>query len=234
MRSNWWIWGAVLLVVLAACGGDGDKDKNTEPTVSSGTSTTPGFTPGGGIGLNVGAPGSSSGLPGCSDPSDTECPAPLDLDLDAQVSNGGIQLSYPSRYFVAQTSDENTDGVPIELVPSERFNWSSQAVFQAYFTSSIDQALSELQDPITGEWSGTVLSGTIGVVKDQSQDPPVNTTVGAFPLEDGRVFVLRLQTTGKYGWDLFSEVYAAIANSIQFVEPVLGETASPPEATAEP
>ncbi len=229
MRRSWWIWGAVLLLALAACGGDDDKnkDKSTEPTVSS---TTPGFNAGGGVGLNVGVPGSSSGLPGCSDPSDTACPAPLDLDLDAQVADSGIQLSYPSRYFVAQTSGENTDGVPVELVPSERFNWSSQAVFQAYFADFVDQALSELQDPITGEWSGTVLSGTVGVVKDQSQDPPVNTTVGAFPLEDGRVFVLRLQTTGKYGWDLFSEVYAAIANSVQFVSPAAEATAS---ATAE-
>lgn len=220
MYQRFWVVGAVLLLVLSACGGgDDDKKKNSaqqpagQPTASAGT-----FDPGGGIGLQVDEPGSSSGLPGCSDPNDTECPAPLDLDLDAQVSGGGIQLSYPSRYFVAHTGAENTEGVLVELVPSDHFNWSSQAVFQVYFADSVEQALSELQDPTLGQWSGSTWSGTIGVVKDQSQEIPANTTIGAFPLENGRVVVLRLQTTGKYGWDLFSQVYTSIVDSFQIVE----------------
>ena len=56
--------------------------------------------------------------------------------------------------------------------------------------------------------------GTIGVVKDDTQDPPVNTTIGAFGTKDGRAIVLKLITTGQYGWDLYSQLYQDMLNTL--------------------
>ncbi len=40
-------------------------------------------------------------LPGCSDASAADCPAPVSLPLDAETSADGITISYLSRYFEA-------------------------------------------------------------------------------------------------------------------------------------
>ena len=52
------------------------------------------------------------------------------------------------------------------------------------------------------------------MVKDPTQDPPVNTTIGAFALPDGRAIVLKAITTGKYGWDLYTRLYEDMLNSL--------------------
>jgi len=208
----------MLALVWAACGGDESEDPENESAPSQAATETA-FDPGAAPDLAINPAG--SGLPGCSDPSDRECPAPLDLDLDAEVSDSGVTIRYPSRYFVARTGSENPDGVPIEIAPGDNYNFEDQANFQVYFAESMENALSVLEgEPETTEWSTDRLTGgTIAVVKDREQTPPINTTVGAFPLDDGRVVVLKLVTTGKYGWDLFSATYDRMLDTLT-VEPV--------------
>jgi hypothetical protein len=218
MRKSSWIGMALLMVLmLAACGNDDDNDnqagdRTAEPTVALTpfSETTPGsFDAGPDLEVTIGG-----GLPGCNDPNDTECPAPLDLDLDGELSAEGITIHYPTRYFTVTTPNDNTAGVPIEIAPNEDYPFEQEAVFQVFFTETVEQALSELTDPLTAEWDTGTLTGTIGVVKDQEQDPPINTIVGAFPVENNRVVVLRLVVDGKYGWDLFSRTYARMLESL--------------------
>lgn len=216
MKKNWLLIVLVLALGLAACGDDdSDNGDPVTPTVAatevSGGAFNPGAAPD--LSLNLGG----SGLPGCNDPDDTACPSPLEFPLDADVSNGGISIQYSSRYFDAQT-EGTTDGVPIEISPSGNYKFEEQATFLVYFAPSVEDALASLQEPETGTWENATLSGTVGVVKDDTQDPPVNTTIGAFTVPDGRVVVLKLVTTGKYGWDLLSLTYENMLNTLT-VEP---------------
>jgi hypothetical protein len=196
----------IAILTLAACNGD-DKDKKdaSEPTEN----------------------GTLAELPGCEDVNSEECPAPLQMNLDGTIAEGGITISYPARYFNAAS---NVNGVPIEITPSENNRYEDRAMFQVYFADSVDQALAELVDPTSKPWTADNLSstpGVIGVTKDQSQTPPVNTTIGAFPLPDNRVLVFRVVTTGEYGWPLYSEMYRAMLESI-----TLGDAPAATEAPA--
>jgi hypothetical protein len=212
-----WILGPFILavaVVLAACGSSNKKDSTptaaATPTVESAAT---GLDLNAGPGLNTGG-NSSSGtqLPGCSDLNDTECPAPLVLDLDGEASAGGVTIKYPTRYFTAAAND--SEDILIEITPSDNNKFSEKATFQVYYAGSVDAALAGLTDPITAAWTAGTLSGTVGVVKDQTQDPPVNTTIGAFALSDGRAVVFKAITTGKYGWDLYSRLYQDMLNTL--------------------
>ena len=217
MRRLTWMWllvGVMILAVgLAACGGK-SKDSSSTPE-PSGTPPTPGtFNPGDvGPTLSVNL-GGGSGLPGCNDPTDTECPSPVIMTLDQTATAGGVSLSYPSRYFEATTSSGAVGTVLIEITPSENNQYENKATFQVYFAPSIDEALAELKNPETGSWSNNTLNGTVGVVKDSTQNPQLNTAIGAFSLSDGRVIVLKTVTTGKYGWNLWSRVYEDMLNSL--------------------
>lgn len=216
MRRLTWVWllvGVLILALgLAACGGKSKDSSTPEP---SGTPPTPGtFNPGNvGPTLSVNL-GGGSGLPGCNDPNDTECPSPVIMMLDQTASAGGVSLRYPSRYFKASTSSGPVGTVLIEITPSENNQYENTATFQVYFAPSIDEALAELNNPETGSWSNSTLNGTVGVVKDSTQGPQVNTTIGAFSLSDGRVIVLKAVTTGKYGWNLWARVYEDMLNSL--------------------
>jgi hypothetical protein len=196
-----WMWIGLVILAAAACS---QKDQK-QPA------STPQDTPNLVIpSLPIQSPG--GGLPGCSDPNDTECPAALSFDLDGEASSGGVTIRYPARYFDATTGG---DPVLIAIQPSEKYAFPEQASFQVYFADSIDQALAELQDPLMADWTAaTGLSGKVGVVKDRAQDPPVNTVIGAFSLPDGRVIVLKLVATGKYGWDLFSQIYSQMLDTL--------------------
>ena len=96
----------------------------------------------------------------------------------------------------------------------ENNKFEERAVFEAYFAESVEAALSGLSEPEIADWTAAGLSGKIGVSRDQTQDPPVNTTIGAFALADGRAVVLKLTSTGKYGWDLWSQVYANMLETL--------------------
>lgn len=202
-------WGllTVLLIamlVLVACGSD-DKDDNKNEAVSTEASTN---ALDAGLDLNF----ASAALPGCEDVNAEECPAPLQLPMDGTISDSGITVQYPARYFNATTSSEG-----IQISPSENNRYEATAVFQLYFSDSVEQALSELNEPETKDWTASNLSdipGTIGVSTDESQDPPVSTAISAFPLPDNRVLVFRAQTAGEYSWPLYSELYRAMLNSI--------------------
>jgi hypothetical protein len=202
-------WGLLLLIaMLAACGSD-DKDKNKNEAVSTESSTNA-LDANTGLDLNF----ASAALPGCEDINSDECPAPLQLPMDGTISDSGITVQYPARYFDTTVSSE---GKPIQISPSENNRYEDTAVFQLYFSDSVEQALSELTDPETKEWTASNISdvpGTIGVSTDESQEPPVSTVIGAFPLPDNRVLVFRAQTTGEYSWPLYSELYRAMLNSI--------------------
>jgi hypothetical protein len=216
MRRLTWVWllvgVTVLSLGLAACGGKSNSSSTPEP--SSTPQTSGAFNPGNvGPDLSVNL-GGGSGLPGCNDPNDTECPSPVIMTLDQTASVGGVSLRYPSRYFNAATNDGPVGTILIEITPSDNNKYENKATFQVYFAKSIDEALAELKNPETGTWSNSTLSGTVGVVKDSTQNPQVNTTIGAFSLSDGRVIVLKAVTTGKYGWSLWSRVYEDMLNSL--------------------
>lgn len=217
MRSVKWFLIVLLLLALglAACGDDGgDNDSNgTDPTPESTEAASPALATGPDLAIGVGNDNgpTENSLPGCSDSDAEECPNPVVMDLDATVSSGGVSVSYPERYFNATT---NEDGVLIEITPSENNKFDEEAVFEIYFADSIEDALAGLTDPDTAEWSNDTLAGTIGVTRDSTQDPPVNTTIGAFDLADGRTVVVKLQTTGQYGWDLWLRVYEDMLNML--------------------
>lgn len=201
-----------LIILLAACGNDdNDNGSQSEPTVELTPVTPAAFDAGPDLDVSIGG---GSSLPGCNDPNDTECPAPLDMDLDGEAAAEGITVNYPTRYFTATTVDENPEGVPVQIAPNDVYPFEDEAVFQVFFTETVEQAMSELTDPLTAEWDTGSMTGTIGVEEDTAQDPQMNTIIGAFPLEDNRVVVLRLQVSGKYGWDLFSRVYENMLASL--------------------
>lgn len=229
MRKSKWILLLVGLLVfaLAACSSNDKKDNTPTPEA---TPTVESAGPG--VSLDTTGPGLNTGgnstpdssaviggqMPGCSDPSDTECPVPLALDLDGEISAGGVTIRYPTRYFDAATPTSGTSGtsgdILIEITPSERNKFPEKATFQVYYADTVKAALAELTDPITAPWQTQTLSGTIGVVKDDTQDPQVNTTIGAFALGNGRAIVLKAITTGKYGWDLHSQLYEDMLTSL--------------------
>ncbi len=214
------VWAMLLVMVLgaAACGSNGDDEpaSTAEPTTDTG-SPPGGVSLDGGLGLNLNVGGgSASGLPGCADPNDDECPLPLVMDLDGEIAAGGVSLRYPDRYFDAAPGEGD---VLFTITPSENNKFAERAVFEAHFAESVEAALAALTEPETVEWTAGALSGMIGVARDETQDPPVNTTVGAFALEDGRAVVLTLTTTGKYGWDLWSQVYASMLDTLAVSAP---------------
>jgi hypothetical protein len=215
LTQVWLLVGlAILSLGLAACGGKSKDKASSTPEPSSTPQTGGAFNPGSvGPDLSVDLSG-GSGLPGCNDPNDTECPSPVVMTLDQAASAGGVTIRYPARYFDAATNSGPVGTVLIEITPSENNKYEDTATFQVYFAESIDGALAELQDPETGTWSNDTLSGTVGVVKDRTQDPPVNTTIGAFTISDGRVIVLKAVTTGQYGWNLWARVYEDMLNSL--------------------
>ncbi|HEX3050629.1 MAG TPA: hypothetical protein VHP83_08245 [Aggregatilineaceae bacterium] len=221
--------GIVLLVglvlVMAACGDkDEDKDKNNKDaktpaaTVGDGgengdNSTNSGEFDPAAPSLNV---QSGTLLPGCNDPDATECPQPLNLPLDSSVNVDGVQVSYPGQYFVA-----SGEMPPVELTVAENYPFDERATFEISFVEAMDDGLAELNE-LEGElesadWNTAQgLIGKIGVVKLAELDPPVNTTVGVFLLPDGRYFKLRLETTGKYGWDLYSVTFQRMLDTLVF------------------
>lgn len=214
MRVTWTVIFALLVILalgLAACGGDDDDTGRAAPEPTEGPSGA--FSPNA-PSLSLGADLSGeNALPGCSDADDEECPAALLMDLDGEVSAGGVTISYPARYFDALSGEQSPDAL-IQIVPSENNRYAEAAVFSVVLMDSPATALDILADPETAEWATDTLSGTIAVSKDATLDPPVNTTVGAFTSEDGRGVVFKLVTTGKYGWDLWSRVYEAMLQSL--------------------
>jgi len=223
---------AALALALAACGGDdddgnGDSAAPTEEATAEAAESTGSLSLnaapdlGGGPDLATG-PGGGAGddrqLPGCSDPDSEECPAPLDMPLDGEASFEGVSINYPSRYFVAAVGDEAGGDALIAITPSENYRFEEQASFQVYFAESVDAALADLVDPEMAAWNAGALEGTIGVMLDAGQDPQRNTTIGAFELPDGRAIVLQLDTTGKYGWDLFTRVYDGMLQTLTVAE----------------
>jgi hypothetical protein len=209
-KLSWIVMAPLIVLMLAACGSD---DKSDTPTPSGATVALTPVTP---VSFNAGPDLQvtvGGGLPGCSDPDSTDCPAPLDLDLDSDASAAGITIQYPARYFTAVTQDDAA-GVPIEISPNDTYSFEQKAVFQVFFSESVEQAFAELTDPVTADWDTGTLKGTIAVFKDETVDPPVNTIVGAFPVDDSRVVVLRLTVDGKYGWDLFSRTYEKMLQSL--------------------
>lgn len=217
LRRNWRLWSVALMVLalgLAACGG---KSSETAKTPTAEGSGTPGLNLSG-PGLNVGADasgGDDAKLPGCSDPNDEECPAALDLPLDGEASADGVHINYPARYFTAHSGEEAPDDVLIVIEPSERNKYDERAVFEVYWADSVEAATAALDAPARADWQTETLRGVIAVGKDTTQDPPVTTTIGAMTTTDGRVIVLKLTTTGKYGWDLWSRVYEDMLSSLR-------------------
>lgn len=235
-RGFWLAMALVMIMALAACGGD-TSDENGNVGENQGAAPTPTAeeagasvgTPQFGVslapqlqlgGANDSAPGEpplAGRLPGCSDPDGEDCPSPVNLPLDAQASGDGITVSYLSRYF-APAEDAPND-VAIRIVPGERFPFEQQAEFDVYRAESVESAVSTIEATDSGEWtSGQGWTGIIAVQKDTAQDPQVNTSVGAFELPDGGAIVLRAVTTGEYGWDLWAVIYELMLNSL-VVEP---------------
>lgn len=218
--KRWAAWVAVLVVLvlaLAACGGDEDGASGSS---SNQPSATPAAGMGGGLAMNppalgVAPGGAVSSMPGCSDPNDDECPAALDLPLGGLASAGGVALNYPNTLFKATITSRAADGVLIRIEPSEANKYAELATFEVYFADSIDAALAVLTEPEVVEWAAPSLTGKVGVSRDQTSDPPVATTIGALSLADGRTVVLKATTTGKYGWDLWHRVYEGMLNSLQ-------------------
>jgi hypothetical protein len=213
-RSRWIAALAIVALSLAGCGGDsGEKAQDAPSSITPTASGNP--LEAGGLSLDAGSGLSPAlnvgGLPGCSDPDDEACPMPLVMDLDGEIVAGGIGLRYPARYFNVTVGEGD---IPLTITPSENNRFEERAVFEAYFAGSVEAALAGLSEPEVADWTAAGLSGKIGVSRDQTQDPPVNTTVGAFALADGRAVVLKLTTTGKYGWDLWSQVYAAMLETL--------------------
>ena len=222
MRHTKWILLLIGLLVfaLAACTSSSKNDSTPTPVVTpTAESAGSGLNLDTGPALNTGGDTSTPDstaiggqMPGCSDPSSTDCPVPLALDLDGEITAGNVTIRYPTRYFDA-TTPTNGD-ILIEITPSERNKFAEKGTFQVYYADSVKAALAELTDPITADWHTQTLMGTIGVVKDDTQDPPVNTTIGAFGLKDGQAIVLKAITTGQYGWDLHSQLYEEMLNSL--------------------
>jgi hypothetical protein len=217
MRSLKWVVMAcvILALIVAACGGENDKNNNDDTPATEAAapdlSTGPDLATGPDLGSGGAEATSENQMPGCSDPDSTDCPIPLEMDLDATASAGGVTVSYPDRYFDATTAN---DGVLITITPSENNRYDQRAEFEIYFADSVEDALAGLTDPITGDWSNDMLDGTVGVVLDDTQDPPLNTSIGAFNLADGRTIVMKATTTGQYGWDLWSQVYEDMLNTL--------------------
>ena len=141
---------------------------------------------------------------------------PLVMDLDGEIAAGGVSVRYPERYFDAAPGEGD---VLFTITPSENNKFAERAIFEAHFAESVEAALAALTEPETVEWTAGALSGTIGVARDETQDPPVATTVGAFALDDGRAVVLTLTVTGKYGWDLWSQVYTSMLDMLAVSAP---------------
>lgn len=219
MRVKWTVVFALLLALalgLAACGGDDDNTDTAtpEPTEEQSEGASGAFSPNA-PSLSLGADLiGENALPGCSDADDDECPAALLMDLDGELSAGGVTISYPARYFDAAAIDDAPDGKVIAIVPSENNRYAEDARFAVYLSDTPESALDALTDPDSAKWTTDTLTGTIAVGKDDTQEPPVNTTVGAFTAEDGRGVVFELVTTGKYGWDLWSRVYEIMLQSL--------------------
>jgi hypothetical protein len=222
MRSSKWVWlvTGLLVFALAGCTSSTKKDNTPTPEATPTVeSAGPGLNLDTGPGLNTGSSASTpdsttigSQMPGCSDPSSTDCPVPLSLDLDGEITAGSVTIRYPTRYFNATTP--TSGDILIEIAPSENNKFPDKGTFQVYYADSVKAALAGLTDPITAEWQTQTLMGTIGVVKDDTQDPPVNTTIGAFGLKDGRAIVLEVITTGQYGWDLYSQLYQDMLDTL--------------------
>jgi hypothetical protein len=200
-----WVVLLVLALVLAACGGGDDDKKNDEASGAvDPTATSVSF------GTDLGA---ISDMPGCSDPNDEECPAPIQLPLDGTATAADVSISYAARYF-----DAVTEGLPdemlIQITPSANNRYTEEAVFSVYFAESVEAALAGLVEPDSAEWRTDTLTGTIAVSKDETQDPVVTTSIGAFDTGDGRVIVLQAVTTEMYGWDLWAQVYAEMLDTL--------------------
>ncbi len=230
------IWALLLALLLAACDGDdGDSDADSGPETAPTAETTgdesgapdaeggaaTGFDPGG-TGITLGGQpgaGGDSGLPGCSDPDDEECPAALQMALDGEATADGVTVNYPARYFNALAGDDAPEDVLIRIEPSENNRYAERAIFDIYFAESVATALETLEDPETVAWTTESLAGQIGVSKDAEQEPPVNTAIGAFEAPDGRAITVKLTTTGKYGWDLWSLVYRDMLETLAVAAP---------------
>ena len=232
----------LLALVMAACGDDDTSNNNSNDTVDP-TPTAESLSNPAGLdtGLDMTGPsvgGNSGGddadhenggiganLPGCDDLESDECPVPLDpslIPLDGEASSGGITVAYASRYFDATTSE---DGVLITVTPSERNKFEFKGTFEIYFAQSLDDALADLDDlpgeADTAAWSTDTLTGTISVVNDDTQDPPITAAIGAFTQldapEDDRVIVLKATTTGTFGWYFHTKLYEAMLESVVIV-----------------
>jgi hypothetical protein len=230
-------WTQILLIIglivlaLAACGDDDDKnDKDAAPSETPPPTATPAddteTLPGGDLTVpsapdlgNLGG-GDGGDESGCDD--EDECPAPIPTTLlDAEESAGGVTVSYVSVIFDATTSDDDT-GVLIEITPSEQYKFEQRGTFQVYFAEveTVEAVLAEATDlpgvEIRAEktWEDDPLGRQFVAVRDMAQDPPYNLALGAGRLDDGRVIVLKLEATGKFGWDLFYELYEGMLESL--------------------
>lgn len=184
------------------------------------------------VGVNTDL-GGENALPGCSDLDDEECPAALLMNLDGELSAGGVTISYPARYFDATVVDDPPRGKVIQIVPSENNRFTEEARFGVFLSDSSESVLSGLSDLESVEWATDALTGTITVIIDETQNPPVNTTIGAFTAEDSRGVVFEMFTTGKYGWELWSRVYEMMLWSLVFA-PVSSTATPEPTATVQP
>ncbi len=212
-RLLWYVLLMVLVLGVTACSG---KTENNEAPAAPATAQAEQpqnaedalnlSGPSLGVGTEEDAADGAQ-LPGCSDPNDEECPAALQLTLDGEASADGVHINYPARYFDARTGADAPDDVLIAIEPSERNKYDERAVFEVYWAQSVEDAISVLDKPESATWQTDTLHGVIAVSKDATQDPPLTTTIGAMTTPDGRVLVLKLTTTGKYGWDLWSGVY---------------------------
>jgi hypothetical protein len=230
IKRRWAVWMLAGLLILglglAACGDDGDNGDNGDAAANGGDDATPadsvpdlgGDSPsldmgGGSNGAGDGGNG-SSGVIGCDDDSDGGvCPPALYSGaIDSTVTADGVSVPYASVYFAEIDAGDNL----IALQSSENNNYEERATFTAYFAEadSVDAVLRDLDDPSVHTWEGEQLSGKYGLVQDMDADPPLHTAVGAAPLDDGRVLVLRMEVTGKYGWDTHYEMYEAMLKGI--------------------
>lgn len=227
MQRTRWLWLVITLVIapviaLTACGSD--KEGNSTPAPKPDASPPgppPSLNIGPGLALggagdddSASEPGMAGRLPGCSDASAADCPAPVSLPLDAETSADGITISYLSRYFKAAA--DTPEGVAIRIVPNEKFPFvDNQAAFDVYRADTVESALAAITPADSGAWtSAQGWEGVIAVEKDEAQDPQTNTSIGAFALPDGGAIVLKVVTTGQYGWDLWSVIYEQMLDSL--------------------
>lgn len=225
-RSFWLALALALTLALAACSSEDDNEtaQPSPPPTDESAAETDAATPqldldlGPGLALGGGdseasEPALAGRLPGCDEGDSEDCPSPVNLPLDAQTSKDGITVSYLSRYF--SIDEAPPDDVAIRIVPGERFPFDQRAEFELYRADSVESAIAEIEATASGAWtSAQGWEGTIAVQKDDTQDPQVNTSIGAFELPDGGVIVLRAVTTGQYGWDLWSVIYESMLNSL--------------------